>query len=119
MSVPQALQRNNPVYTWGDLAKMKSALLLFVVATSLHAQSPPACQAGLDQVKGGDYVSAQDSLWACCDKWWASLVRFGWGSGFALAQALPRPLSMWVIAFLRELSPARFRRATVLLQARM
>jgi tetratricopeptide (TPR) repeat protein len=38
-----------------------------VVAASLPAQSPPACQAGLDRVKSGDYVSAQDSLWSCVE----------------------------------------------------
>jgi tetratricopeptide (TPR) repeat protein len=46
---------------------MESALLLFVVATTLHAQSPPACQGGLDQVKSGNYINAQDSLWSCIE----------------------------------------------------
>jgi Tfp pilus assembly protein PilF len=38
-----------------------------VVAASLRAQSPPACQTGLDQVKSGDYVNAQASLWSCVE----------------------------------------------------
>jgi len=42
-------------------------MLLFVLAASLNAQSPPPCQAGLDQVKSGDYVSAQSSLWSCVE----------------------------------------------------
>jgi len=46
---------------------MRGVILLFVVAASLHAQSPPSCQAGLDQVKSGDYASAQNSLWACVE----------------------------------------------------
>src|SRR5437868_4148016 len=46
---------------------MRSALLLFVIAASLNVQAPPACQAGLDQVKSGDYIRAQSSLWACIE----------------------------------------------------
>jgi len=38
-----------------------------VIAASSNAQAPPVCQAGLDQVKSGDYVSAQSSLWACVE----------------------------------------------------
>jgi len=51
----------------GKEAKMRSVLLLCVIAVSLKAQAPPACQAGLDQVKSGDYVSAQSSLWSCVE----------------------------------------------------
>jgi len=46
---------------------MRSVILLFVLAASLNAQSPPPCQAGLDQVKRGDYGSAQGSLWSCVE----------------------------------------------------
>jgi tetratricopeptide (TPR) repeat protein len=46
---------------------MRSVILLFVVAASLNAQSPPSCQAGLDQVKSGDYSGAQSSLWSCVE----------------------------------------------------
>ena len=46
---------------------MRSVILLFVVAASLNAQAPPSCQAGLDQVKSGDHVSAQSSLWSCVE----------------------------------------------------
>ncbi len=46
---------------------MRSVILLFVFAASLNAQAPPSCQAGLDQVKSGDYVSAQGSLWSCVE----------------------------------------------------
>ena len=41
--------------------------MLFVVAASLNAQSPPTCQTGLDQVKSGDYANAQSSLWSCVE----------------------------------------------------
>ncbi len=46
---------------------MRSVLLLFIIAASLKAQAPPVCQAGLDQVKSGDYASAQSSLWSCVE----------------------------------------------------
>ena len=46
---------------------MKGAILLLVVAASLNAQAPPACRDGLDQVKSGDYVSAQNALWTCVE----------------------------------------------------
>jgi tetratricopeptide (TPR) repeat protein len=46
---------------------MRSVILLFVVAASLNAQAPPSCQAGLDQVKSGDYLNAQASLWSCVE----------------------------------------------------
>ena len=46
---------------------MRSLILLFVITASLNAQVPPACQAGLDLVKKGDYVSAQSSLWTCVE----------------------------------------------------
>jgi tetratricopeptide (TPR) repeat protein len=46
---------------------MRSVLLLFVLAASLNAQAPPSCQAGLDQVKGADYVNGQSSLWSCVE----------------------------------------------------
>ena len=51
----------------GGETTMRSVILLFVVAASLNAQAPPQCQAGLDQVKSGDYASAQNSLWSCVE----------------------------------------------------
>ncbi len=51
---------------------MRSVILLFVVAASLNAQAPLSCQAGLEQVRGGDYNSAQSSLWSCIESGSAS-----------------------------------------------
>jgi tetratricopeptide (TPR) repeat protein len=51
---------------------MRSVILLFVVAASLKVQAAPQCQAGLEQVKGGDYKGAQASLWSCLDSGSAS-----------------------------------------------
>ena len=47
--------------------KIRGVILLFLIAASLKAQAPPTCQAGLDQVKSGDYQGAQVALWPCLD----------------------------------------------------
>jgi tetratricopeptide (TPR) repeat protein len=46
---------------------MRSATLLFLISTTLNGQSWPVCQAGVLEVKNGDYQSAQVALWSCLD----------------------------------------------------